>query len=191
MTALWGFPHTEKLLPGPRQHGATSVAFAIQQQGSNGQKKVRRGEDWRRGLRNCKVSAKDSPVNHRAESFVAVARHLARQGKVPVVWGADQQAAYRQLPVSAPEHTWVVLFTGAGPALWRRRCLMFGAVGPVWAYARTADCMVYLNRALNFAPTSTTWCRAASNQTTCGKHWRASSNRANSNLHKAAARSRA
>lgn len=69
-----------------------------------------------------------------------------------MLWGVDQQAAYRQLPVDVPAHTWVLLFTGAGPTPRRHRCLMFGAIGSIWAYARTADCMVYLNRAINLSP---------------------------------------
>eukprot|EP00438_Fugacium_kawagutii_P030366 Skav223249 [mRNA] locus=scaffold2231:525208:526590:- [translate_table: standard] len=94
----------------------------------------------------------DSPPSHRADSFVAVARAIAKAGAKPVLWGTDQASAYRQLPVATPDHTHVLLFTPWGATLWKHRCLMFGAVGSVWAYCRTADCMVFLNRAINFTP---------------------------------------
>eukprot|EP00438_Fugacium_kawagutii_P020595 Skav222350 [mRNA] locus=scaffold3497:166552:168456:+ [translate_table: standard] len=143
-TALHSYQHTASLLPGPQQHVPTAVAFAIQQVGSDGNKKVRRGEDWRRGLHNATVQAGDSPPSHRADSFVAVARAIAASGMTPLLWGTDQESAYRQLPVANPGHTWVLLFTKQGQ--------MFGATGSVWGYSRTADMMIYLNRAINFTP---------------------------------------
>eukprot|EP00438_Fugacium_kawagutii_P024915 Skav236063 [mRNA] locus=scaffold2566:216549:230458:+ [translate_table: standard] len=146
--ALEMFPQTTTLLPGPSKHVATSVAFSILQVGSDGADKIRRGEDWRRGLQNSTVRVQDAPVNHRTPAFVATARSLAMRQQHGMVWATDQEDAYRQLPVAEPQHCYTLLFTAAGATLWRHRCLMFGATGSVWAYGRTADWMVYMARCL-------------------------------------------
>ena len=142
------FASCEDLRVGPQMHQPTSVAFAIQQTGSDGQPKVRRGEDWRRSGHNSTVTVDDGPVNHRPDMFIAAAKFLKKKGKVPWLWGTDQEAAYRQLPVANPDHAWVILFTPSGPTLWKHQALLFGSVGSVWAYGRMADLLCWLGRTL-------------------------------------------
>ena len=142
------FAGVEKPMPGPLAHEPTSVAFSIQQTGSDGQPKVRRGEDWRRSGHNSTVLVDDAPVNHRPDMFVAAAKVLHEKGQTPWLWGTDQEAAYRQMPISDPGSTWVILFTPCGPTLWRHRALLFGSVAGVWAYGRVADLLCWLGRTL-------------------------------------------
>ena len=142
MVGVPNFEQTENLQPGPLDHEPTSVAFSIQQTGSDGQPKVRRGEDWRRSGHNSTVLVDDGPVNHRPAKF------LRAHGKTPWLWGTDQEAAYRQMPIEDPGVTWVILFTPSGPTLWRHRALLFGSVASVWAYGRVADLLCWLGRTL-------------------------------------------
>ena len=130
------FAHCNHLLPRPEAHQATAVAFSILQTGSDGRQKVRRGEDWKRG----------GPVNHRAGTFLASAAAVAAKGHTPVLWGTDQEDAYRQLPLKDPSEAWMILFTKAGPTLWRRNALLFGSTASVWAYGRTADLLCWVAR---------------------------------------------
>ena len=146
------FKHTKELKQGPTEHHPTSMAFSILQTGADGKEKIRRGEDWRRGLQNMTVQAQDAPVNHRPITFVAIARAMAQRGMLAHVWGTDQEDAYRQLPVANPEDTWVVLFTPNGATLWRHNALLFGATGSVWAYGRTADFIMWPARTLLLTP---------------------------------------
>eukprot|EP00438_Fugacium_kawagutii_P022680 Skav224904 [mRNA] locus=scaffold1112:436912:441234:- [translate_table: standard] len=140
--------HTGRLHPGPTRHVSTSVAFSIMQVGADGKEKIRRGEDWRRGLQNQTVQVVDAPVNHRAPAFVALAQALADKNIQTMVWATDQEDAYRQLPVAEPQHCYTLLFTANGATLWRHRCLLFGATGSVWSYGRTSDWMMFMARCL-------------------------------------------
>ena len=115
MVGVADFDDLEELMPGMPEHQPTSVSFSILQTGSDGRAKVRRGEDWRRSGHNATISVSDGPVNHRPDTFVASAKFLQAHGKQPWLWGTDQEAAYRQLPVDLPDTTWMLLFTPYGP----------------------------------------------------------------------------
>lgn len=150
--ALPDFDETKDLLPGPVEHVPTSVSFAILQVGSDGQDKIRRGEDWRRGCQNMTVTVTDGPVNHRTPTFLGVARCFAHSGAHCLLWGSDQQDAYRQLPVRCPDDTFVILRTPSGPTLWHHHALLFGSTGSVWAYGRCSDFVTWLLRCLLASP---------------------------------------
>ena len=145
------FHHTRELKPGPTSHHPTSMAFSIMQTGADGKEKIRRGEDWRRGLQNMTVHVLDAPVNHRPITFVAIARAMAQEGKQSHVWGTDQEDAYRQLPVENPDDTWVVLFT---PNETERHCgvTTLCSEPPAQLYGRTADFIMWLARTLLLTP---------------------------------------
>lgn len=83
MVAAPQFTHTATLLPGHTEHEPASVAFAIQQVGADNQPKIRRGEDWKRSLRNQTNTVTDSLVNHRLQSFVSTAASLRQMGSNP------------------------------------------------------------------------------------------------------------
>ena len=142
------FKHCQHLLPGPSKHEPTSVAFSIAQTGSDGNQKIRRGEDWRRSHHNETVAVDDVPTNHRSETFVELSRQIASQGRTSLLWGTDQEDAYRQLPLEDPAVSWVLLFTPRGPTLWKHHALLFGSTGSVWAYGRAADFLTWLARTL-------------------------------------------
>lgn len=112
---------TKDLLPGFSAHKPTSVAFSILQTGSDGRDKVRRGEDWRRGHQNMTVSARDASQNHRTINFLGVARAFAHAKVECLLWGTDQQDAYRNLQVKEPQDTYTILQTPNGPTLWLQR----------------------------------------------------------------------
>ena len=136
------FKHCQTLLPGPSAHEPTSVAVSIAQTGSDGNQKIRRGEDWRRSHHNETVGVDDVPINHRSETFVELSRQIV---------ASDQADAYRQLPLADPSVSWVLLFTSRGPTLWKHHALLFGSTGSVWAYGRTADFLCWLGRTLLLA----------------------------------------
>ena len=146
------FRHTQELIKGPSEHPITSIAFSITQTGADGREKIRRGEDWRRGHQNDTITATDAPSNHRPITFTAIAAAMANQHKTSLIWGTDQEDAYRQLPVAEPNDTWVILFTPTGATLWRHNALLFGATGSVWAYGRTADLIMWLARSILLTP---------------------------------------
>ena len=141
------------LQEGPSCHVPTSVAFSIEQIGSDGQPKIRRGEDWKRSKRNTTVSATDTPNAHRPDTFTAVAQWLHQHNHQAQIWGPDQEAAYRQLAVADPTETYVLLRVPHGWTLWRHTCLLFGSAGSVWAYTRTADMLAWITRATLLVPT--------------------------------------
>ena len=60
---------------------AMAIALAIEQIGSDGNDKVRRGEDWLRGLQNGTIRIGDSPFHHTVDHYINIARH---------VWEAEQ-----------------------------------------------------------------------------------------------------
>ena len=152
--ALPDYTHTAELLPAPSCHEHTCFAFSVQQVGSDGRRKVRRAEDWRRSGSNKTVNVPDTPAYHSIEAFIAVIRalrHLGEEGAI-ATWGLDHESAYRQLPVLRPADTYVVLQTPRGPTLWRHRVLMFGSVARVWGYCRVADWMAWASRCLLLTP---------------------------------------
>eukprot|EP00435_Cladocopium_sp_Y103_P030010 s148_g7.t1 len=140
------------LKEGPPRHVPTSVAFSIEQIGSDGQPKIRRGEDWKRSKHNTTVSATDTPNAHRPDTFTAVAEWLHQHNHQAEIWGSDQEAAYRQLAVADPTETYVLLRIPGGWTLWRHTCLLFGSAASVWAYTRTADMLAWIARAALLVP---------------------------------------
>ena len=151
--ALPDYAHTAELLSAPICHEHTCFAFSVQQVGSDGRRKVRRAEDWRRSGGNKTVNVPDTPAYHSIKAFIAVIRALRQQGERGTImtWGLDHEAAYRQLPVRRPEDTYVVLQTPRGPTR-RHRVLMFGSVASVWGYCRVADWMACANSCLLLTP---------------------------------------
>eukprot|EP00438_Fugacium_kawagutii_P014457 Skav223504 [mRNA] locus=scaffold1160:147994:152414:- [translate_table: standard] len=143
---------TSRLLEGPAAHPPTSFAFSIEQVGSDNRLKVRRGEDWRRSHHNETVETFDTPPTHRPDTFAAIARWIHRHGGEPSIWGSDQEAAYRQLPVANPQETYVLLKIPGGYTLWYHHCLLFGSSGSVWGYSRTADFLMWICRAALLVP---------------------------------------
>ena len=154
------------LLPCPDENPLIAVAFPIIQTGSDGQLKIRRGEDWRRSGHNSTISAVDAPYHHTIDHYIEITRqlhHLRRgnTGAFPenpqshtqlLVWGHDHEGAYRQLPVKDQSHCYLLLHTPEGPTLWRHAALLFGAVSSVWAYNRVGDILVLLARVLLKTP---------------------------------------
>lgn len=70
--AQW--PHTDTLKCGPAHHRPTSIAFAIEQVGSDDKMKIRRGENWQRSHHNKTIQTSDKPNVHRPDTFIAIAR---------------------------------------------------------------------------------------------------------------------
>ena len=69
----WGGPPSG--LPAcPDNSILASCAFAITQLGSDGQDKVRRGEDWRRSHHNSTVLVDDAPSHHTIDHYMALGR---------------------------------------------------------------------------------------------------------------------
>jgi hypothetical protein len=64
------FNHTKELLPLPDADPIIAIAFSIEQIGSDGSDKVRRGEDWKRSGHNSACSADDGPVHHDIDHYV-------------------------------------------------------------------------------------------------------------------------
>ena len=58
---------------------AASVAFSIVTEGSEGQVKVRRGEDWLRSHHNATTQTKGGPRHHTVDDLVLAARWLHRR----------------------------------------------------------------------------------------------------------------
>jgi hypothetical protein len=150
------------LLPCPDERPLIAVAFPIIQTGSDGQLKVRRGEDWRRSGHNSTVTADDAPYHHTIDHYIEVTRQLRQlrdeysraspENSSLLVWGHDHEGAYRQLPVREQSQCYLLLHTPQGPTLWRHAALLFGAVSSVWAYNRVGDILVLLARVLLKTP---------------------------------------
>ena len=142
------------LLPPPRDEDCyPSIAFPVEQYKADGSLGVRRCEDWKRSGSNALAVAEDKPPHHGIDTYVALARYIFSVcGVAPQTWGHDHEAAYRQL-LGAPQWLlWVLLFTPAGPTLWKHLVLVFGAKGAVWAYNRIADAITHLARCLLWIP---------------------------------------
>ena len=124
----------------PRREPRVAIAFSIQQIGSDGKDKIRRGEFWRRSGHNSTCIMRDQPYHHTPDL-----RILHPESDLHV-WGHDHAGAYRQLPLREPEHAYVLLITPVGPALWSHNVLLFGSAASVWGYNRFGDSLVAVSR---------------------------------------------
>ena len=61
---------SQPLLPWDRPQAAAAVAFAIVTEGSQGEVKVRRGEDWRRSLHNATTQTRGGPRHHTVDDMI-------------------------------------------------------------------------------------------------------------------------
>ena len=144
-----------QLIPIPHPSPAIAMAFSIQQTGSDGQEKIRRGEDWRRSGHNATCIMHDQPYHHTPDHFAALAirTHQYNPNHLLHVWGHDHDGAYRQLPLDLPEQAYVLLHTPEGPTLWSHNVLLFGSSASVWGYNRFGDALVSMSRLILLCPT--------------------------------------
>ena len=131
-----------------------AVAFSIEQIGSDGNNKVRRGEDWRRSGHNSTCIMHDQPFHHTPDHFIALGFEWLRGDPACdlQVWGHDHDGAYRQLPLRHPRQAYVLLMTPDGPTLWNHNVLLFGSAASVWSYNRFGDMLVTCSRILILCP---------------------------------------
>jgi len=115
----------QSLHPAPdNQDCYPSIAFPIDQQGSDGRKKIRRGEDWKRSFHNRLAQTSDKPAHHTVDYYLQGARILHSLGfKNLQLWGHDHEGAYRQFPARPQHLMWAVLegeghFPSGSIALW-------------------------------------------------------------------------
>ena len=78
------------------------------QQGSDGGRKVRRCEDYRRSFHNATIETNDIPAHDTVDTYVQIIRYTARP------WCQDLWAAYRQFPIARQEEAYTLLHTPAG-----------------------------------------------------------------------------
>ena len=137
-----------ELLPRPSDDACyAAFAFPIEQIGSDGSGKVRRGEDWLRSGHNVQATTLDKPVHYTVDHQVECARRLKRR-RLPkaVTWGQDHEGAYRQLPGRPRSVMWMILMTMYGPTLWQHLMTLFGSKAAVWAYNRFGDAIMHVVR---------------------------------------------
>ena len=145
--------HTQSLQPSPRSAPIIAVAFSIEQTGSDGQPKIRRGEDRRRSGHNRSCNMADQPHHHKPNHYVWLAQHTAGTDATQLhAWGHDHDGAYRQLPLNHPSLAYVLLLTPDGPTLWLHHVLLFGSANSVWSYNRFGDVLTSLSRVLTATP---------------------------------------
>ena len=134
--------------PLPHDNPRIAMAFSIKQIGSDGNDKVRRGEDWRRSGHNSTCAMHDQPFHHTPDHFASLAMqtHRLHPHNEMHVCGHDHDGAYRQLPLYNPESAYVLLHTPEGPTLWSHNILLFGSSASVWGYNRFGDAMVSVSR---------------------------------------------
>ena len=144
-----------RLLPTPRAAPAIALAFSVQQTGSDGKEKIRRGEDWRRSGHNATCIMHDQPYHHTPAHFAALAirSHQHNPDQLLHVWGHDHDGAYRQLPLDQPEQAYVLLHTPEGPTLWSHNVLLFGSSASVWGDNSIGDATVSVSRLILLCPT--------------------------------------
>ena len=139
-TPLLEFEHTSTLQPLPHTDPIIAMAFSIEQTGSDGKAKIRRGEDWRRSGHNQACQMTDQPYHHTPDHYTWLAQYTCRSSQeVPLVWGHDHDGAYRQLPLDDPSIAYVLLLTPSGPTLWHHHVLLFGSAASVWAYTTVSE----------------------------------------------------
>ena len=152
-TPLLEFDHTSTLLPLPHPDPIIAMAFSIEQTGSDGKPKIRRGEDWRRSGHNQACQMTDQPYHHTPDHYTWLAQYTCKHSdEIPLVWGHDHDGAYRQLPLSDPSIAYVLLLTPTGPALWHHHVLLFGSAASVWAYNRFGDMLSAIARTITCIP---------------------------------------
>ena len=139
-----------QLLPIPQEQPYTALAFSIQQVGSDGKDKIRRGEDWRRSGHNSTCTMRDQPFHHTPDhcASLALLDHTRWPHYGIHVWGRDHDGAYRQLPLDDTRQAYVLLMTPSGPTLWSHNVLLLGS----WGYNRFGDAMVAIARILLLCP---------------------------------------
>ena len=147
-------PGTDVLLDLPHDDPFIAMAFSIEQTGSDGNTKIRRGEDWRRSGHNSTCIMHDQPYHHTPDHFVSLGlAFLENNRSTPLrVWGHDHDGAYRQLPLNDPRQAYVLLLTPDGPTLWSHNVLLFGSAASVWSYNRFGDVLVACSRTLVLSP---------------------------------------
>ena len=154
--ASWGTETTacsevsgfQVLLDCPCENPSVAWAFSVVQTGSDGGRKIRRCEDYRRSFHNSTVFASDSPPHDDVGVYVAMIRFLADMGFSPHIWAQDLDSAYRQYPVENPDHCFVLLATPQGPTLWRHRVMPFGATASVFHFNKVTDALLWIARSL-------------------------------------------
>jgi hypothetical protein len=137
-----------ELLPRPSDDACyAAFAFPIEQIGSDGSGKVRRGEDWLRSGHNVQATTLDKPVHYTVDHQVECARRLKRR-RLPkaVTWGQDHEGACRQLPGRPRSVMWMILMTMNGLPLWQHLMTLFGSKAAVWAYNRFGDAIMHVVR---------------------------------------------
>ena len=140
-----GFTHCRPLLDTqPRVAGA----FSVVQMGSDGRRKVRRCEGYRRSHHNSTIKALDVPAHDTVDTYVQLIRFLRGLGLRCTIWCQDLWAAYRQYPVARPDEAYVLLQLPHGPSLWRHSVLPFGSSSSVWCFNRCTDALLFLGRCL-------------------------------------------
>ena len=147
-------PGTDVLLDLPHDDPFIAMAFSIEQTGSDGNTKIRRGEDWRRSGHNSTCIMHDQPYHHTPDHFVSLGlAFLENNRSTPLrVWGHDHDGAYRQLPLNDPRQAYVLLLTPDGPTLWSHNVLLCGSAASVWSYNRFGDVLVACSRTLVLSP---------------------------------------
>ena len=150
--AVAGSPGFQALLPLPDAEPCIAWAFSVVQEGSDGKRKVRRCEDYRRSFHNDTVEAFDTPPHDDISVYVSMIRHLRFTGRLAFIWAQDLESAYRQYPVAEPAHCYVVVMTPDGPTLWRHRVMPFGATASVFHFNKVTDALLWLARTLLHVP---------------------------------------
>ncbi|CAE7242683.1 unnamed protein product, partial [Symbiodinium sp. CCMP2456] len=119
----------DKVLPLPHDDPFIAMAFSIEQTGSDGNTKIRRGEDWRRSGHKATCTMHGQPYHHTPDHFVSLGRaFLDDQRQMQLrVWGHDHDGACRQLPLHDPREAYVLVLTPMGPTLWSHNVLLFGS----------------------------------------------------------------
>ena len=118
------FEHTSKLLQLPdNEPTPCAFAFPVIQFGSDGRRKIRRAEDWKRSGANSTNTVQDKPACHDIYAFVEVMCLLRDSGQDLstqniVTWALDHEDAYRQFPAKWPWQTGMILHTPSRPTMW-------------------------------------------------------------------------
>ena len=135
-------------LPLPTQEIKVAGAFSVTQVGSDGKKKVRRCEDYRRSFHNSTITVEDVPAHDTIHTYIGVLQRLHAKGIPTEVWCQDLWAAYRQFPVREPNEAFTLLATPNGPMLFCHSVLPFGAASSVWCFNRCVDALGFLARSV-------------------------------------------